>query len=121
SDVAQMSSPQQQPTGMMDRLFPGSAQAKRDRDINSALDQVSQVSGMGRNEIDQIMKGTGSTVKTDSSGIVYKRKPVPVEPDKINTPEEAWIEQTHAQREYNVNPTATNEVRLQKANDRVKA
>lgn len=121
SDVTQMSSPQQQPTGMMDRLFPGFAQAKRDRDINGALDQVSQVSGMGRNEIDQIMKGTGSTVKTDSSGIIYKRKPTPVEPDKINTPEEAWIEQTHAQREYNVNPTATNEVRLQKANDRVKA
>lgn len=121
SDVAQMSSPQQQSTGMMDRLFPGFAQAKRDRDINGALDQVSQVSGMRRNEIDQIMKGTGNTVKTDSSGIIYKRKPTSVEPDKINTPEEAWIEQTHAQREYDLNPTATNEIRLQKANDRVKA
>lgn len=120
SDVAQMAMPEQD-SGMMGKLFPGMAQAKRDRDINSSLDQVSQVSGMKREEIDQIMKGTGNTVKTDSSGIVYKRKPTPVEPDKINTPEESWIEQTHAQREYDLNPTATNEVRLQKANDRVRA
>jgi len=120
SDVAQMAMPEQD-SGMMGKLFPGMAQAKRDRDINRSLDQVSQVSGMKREEIDQIMKGTGNTAKTDSSGIVYKRKPTPVEPDKINTPEESWIEQTHAQREYDLNPTATNEVRLQKANDRVRA
>jgi hypothetical protein len=109
--------------GMMDKLFPGMAAKKAARDENTNFNQIASVTGDSPDQIKNVMSGRAGVTKVADMepGVIYKKKPGSFEPDKINAPDEVWIEHTQAKRAYEENPTAVNEVRLQMAEDRMKA
>jgi hypothetical protein len=110
--------------GMMDKLFPGRAANNADRQQQEMFGQIGQVTGESPDQIKDIMTGksrAGLKVADMEHGIIYKKKPGGYEPDKIDTDNEAAIELMHAKRAYETTPTAETEMRLQVAEDRVKA